>query len=88
MRHRRHRGAHVTMTDKEPSLLLLEPCCVHTHRQHGTCSLCPETPRKSPHVGGGTEESSSEEKMGGSALTGRVQISAFSSVVKSRTSSS
>lgn len=34
------------MTYEERSLLLLEPCCVHIHRQHGGGSLRPQTSQR------------------------------------------
>lgn len=45
------------MTYEERSLLLLEPCCVHIHRQHGGgVPYAPKLP-KGLNVGGGAKES-------------------------------
>lgn len=44
------------MTCEERSLLLLEPCCVHIHRQHGGVPYAPKL-SKGLNVGGGAKES-------------------------------
>lgn len=88
MRNRGHRGAHFITTYKERSLLLPEPCCVHICGQHGGRSLRPQTPPKARMWEVGLRSLSREGKTRGSALPGRVRISASSSVAKSRTSSS